>query len=152
MRDREDRLRFSGYDVAHFKTFVFVFAAILSAIGGAMFTLQLGFMSPSFVGITPSIEMVIAAAVGGRESLLGAVYGSLLVNFGKTYFSESFPELWLLLIGSLFIAVVMGFPNGLAGLDLGRLRTLSVKLSKRLNRAAVEEPPTTKAEAATGGR
>jgi urea transport system permease protein len=137
MRDREDRLRFSGYDVAHFKTFVFVFAAILSAIGGAMFTLQVGFMSPSFVGITPSIEMVIAAAVGGRESLLGAVYGSLLVNFGKTYFSESFPELWLLLIGSLFIAVVMVFPNGLAGLDLGRLRTLSVKLSKRLNRAAV---------------
>jgi urea transport system permease protein len=60
-------------------------------IGGAMFTLQVGFMSPSFVGIVPSIEMVIYAAVGGRMSLVGAVYGTLLVNFGKTYFSESFP-------------------------------------------------------------
>ncbi|HEY8946578.1 MAG TPA: urea ABC transporter permease subunit UrtC, partial [Polyangiaceae bacterium] len=83
--------------------------------------LQVGFMSPSFVGIVPSIEMVIAAAVGGRHSLFGAVYGSLLVNFGKTYFSESFPELWLFLIGALFIAVVMVFPNGLAGLDHAKI-------------------------------
>ena len=116
MRDKEERVRFSGYDVSSFKVFVFCVAAVFSAIGGAMFTLQVGFMSPSFVGIVPSIEMVIFAAVGGRLSLLGAVYGTLLVNFGKSYFSESFPQLWLFLMGGLFIAVVMAFPNGLAGL------------------------------------
>lgn len=49
-------------------------------------------------------------------SLIGAVYGCLLINFGKTAFSETFPELWLYLMGALFIAVVMFFPNGLAGL------------------------------------
>jgi urea transport system permease protein len=81
-----------------------------------MFTLQVGFMSPSFVGIVPSIEMVIFAAVGGRMSLIGVVYGTLLVNFGKSVFSETFPELWLFLMGALFIGVVMFFPNGLAGL------------------------------------
>lgn len=116
MRDKEDRVRFSGYDVANFKIFVFCLAAMLSAIGGAMFTLQVGFMSPSFVGIVPSIEMVIFAAVGGRMSLEGAVYGTLLVSFGKTFFSESFPDLWLFLMAALFIAVVLVFPNGLAGL------------------------------------
>ena len=116
MRDKEERVRFSGYDVANFKVFVFCAAAGISAIGGAMFTLQVGFMSPSFVGIVPSIEMVIYAAVGGRMSLLGAVYGTLLVNYGKTYFSETVPELWLFLMGGLFITVVMYFPNGLAGL------------------------------------
>lgn len=116
MRDKEERVRFSGYDVASFKIFVFCVGAAFAGIGGAMFTLQVGFMSPSFVGIVPSIEMVIFAAVGGRLSLLGAVYGALLVNFGKTYFSESFPELWLYLMGGLFIVVVMYFPNGLAGL------------------------------------
>lgn len=116
MRDKEERVRFSGYDVANFKVFTFVAAAGISAIGGAMFTLQVGFMSPSFVGIVPSIEMVIYAAVGGRMSLLGAVYGTLLVSYGKTYFSETMPELWLFLMGGLFIAVVMYFPNGIAGL------------------------------------
>jgi urea transport system permease protein len=120
VRDREERVLFTGYDVANIKTVVFVLAAAFSAVGGAMFTLQVGFMSPSFVGIVPSIEMVIAAAVGGRTSLLGAVYGTLIVNYGKTYFSEEFPELWLFVIGALFIAVVMIFPDGLAGIDLRR--------------------------------
>ncbi|MDF2619722.1 MAG: urea transporter, permease protein UrtC [Xanthobacteraceae bacterium] len=116
MRDKEDRVRFSGYDVSSFKIFVFCLAASLSAIGGAMFTLQVGFMSPSFVGIVPSIEMVIYTAVGGRLSILGAIYGTLLVNWAKTSFSESFPELWLFGLGGMFIAVVLIFPNGIAGL------------------------------------
>ncbi len=116
MREREDRVRFSGYDVASFKIFIFCLAGVFSSIGGAMFTLQVGFMSPSFVGIVPSIEMVIFCAVGGRLSILGAVYGTLIVNYAKTIFSESFPELWLFAMGALFIGVVLAFPNGLAGL------------------------------------
>lgn len=115
MRDKEERVRFSGYDVSNFKIFIFCVAAMISAIGGAMFTLQVGFMSPTLVGIVPSIEMVIFTAVGGRMSLVGAVYGALLVNYGKTIFSEIYPELWLFLMGGLFIAVVVFFPNGLAG-------------------------------------
>ncbi len=116
MRDKEDRVRFSGYDVADFRIFTFCLAAALSGIGGALFSLQVGFMSPSFVGIVPSIEMVIFAAVGGRMSLVGAVYGTLLVNAGKTFFSESFPEMWLFMMAALFIGVTMAFPMGLAGL------------------------------------
>ena len=131
MRDKEERVRFSGYDVSSFKIFIFCVSAMISAIGGAMFTLQVGFMSPSFVGIVPSIEMVIFAAVGGRMSLIGAVYGTLLVSFGKTIFSETYPELWLFMMGGLFIAVVMFFPDGLAGVynkykkKIGFLRRLS---------------------------
>jgi urea transport system permease protein len=116
MRDKEDRVRFSGYDVANFKTFAFCLAAATSGIGGALFVLQVGFISPSLVGIVPSIEMVIFAAVGGKLSLLGAVYGTLVVNTGKSLFSENFPQLWLFAMGGLFIAVVMLFPNGLAGI------------------------------------
>ena len=143
MRDKEDRVRFSGYDVANLKTFAFVYAAVLSAIGGAMFTLQVGFMSPSFVGILPSIEMVIFAAVGGREWLMGAVYGTLLVNYGKTVFSEKFPELWLFLIGALFIGVVMLFPSGLSGLRRFRLATAWAYLRRRIAPPAAGVAPDT---------
>src|ERR1700733_4970994 len=116
VRDKEDRVRFSGYDVANYKIFVFCVASAMAGVGGALFTLQVGFMSPSFVGIVPSIELVIFCAVGGRQSIDGAVAGTLLVNWAKTMFSEAFPELWLFAMGGLFIAVVVAFPRGLAGI------------------------------------
>ena len=121
IRDREDRVRFSGYDPAMFKGFIFAVAAVLSSIGGALFTLQVGLASPSLVGIVPSIEMVIYAAVGGRLSVVGAVYGAILVGAAKTYFSENFVEYWLYFIGGLFMLVVIFLPEGLAGM-LDRLK------------------------------
>ena len=121
IRDREDRVRFSGYDPAMFKGFIFAVAAVLSSIGGALFTLQVGLASPSLVGIVPSIEMVIYAAVGGRLSVIGAVYGAILVGAAKTYFSENFVEYWLYFIGGLFMLVVIFLPEGLAGM-LDRLK------------------------------
>jgi urea transport system permease protein len=141
MRDKEERVRFSGYDVANFKVFMFVLSALLSALGGAMFTLQVGFMSPSFVGIVPSIEMVIYTAVGGRMSLVGAVYGSLLVNWAKTFFSESFPQLWLLFMGGLFIAVVMYFPSGLAGVVDQFMKKRAARKAARPPTPQAPEPP-----------
>ncbi|WP_142850428.1 urea ABC transporter permease subunit UrtC [Telmatospirillum sp. J64-1] len=142
IRDKEDRLRFTGYDVANFKVFVFCVAAAFSAIGGAMFTLQVGFMSPSFVGIVPSIEMVVFCAVGGRLSLIGAAYGALIVNYAKTLLSESFPELWLLAMGALFIGVVMVFPYGLAGLYEQYLKPwVAERFRRRLPAAEPVIPP-----------
>ena len=99
-----------------------------------MFTLQVGFMSPSFVGIIPSIEMVVCVALGGRDWLLGAIYGRLVVNFGKTFFSEQFPQLWLFMIGGLFIGVVMVFPRGLA--ESESQRSAGRSLSWRARQAA----------------
>lgn len=141
MRDKEDRVRFSGYDVANFKVFTFCLAAALSGIGGALFSLQVGFMSPSFVGIVPSIEMVIFAAVGGRMSLVGAVYGTLLVNAGKTFFSESFPELWLFLMAALFIGVTMAFPMGLAGVWEEQVRPWWKRRREAMRAPAAKAPP-----------
>lgn len=116
IRDREDRVRFSGYDTAHMKAFVFACAAVLAAVGGAFFTLQVGLISPSVIGVVASVEMVIYAAVGGRLSIPGAVVGALLIGFLKSYLSETFPDIWLYFLGAVFILVVWVMPNGLAGL------------------------------------
>lgn len=139
IRDREDRVRFSGYDVAMCRAFIFSLAAMLSGIGGALFVLQVGFMSPSLVGIIPSIEMVIFTAVGGRLSVIGAIAGCLIVNFGKTAFSEAYPQGWLYLMGGTFIAVVMFFPNGLAGIleNNAKLKSLGSRLLAKLKRPAL---------------
>ncbi len=129
-RDMEDRVRFSGYDVASIKIFIFTFAAIVSAIGGAMFVFNVGFMSPKLVTIEPSIYMVIFCALGGRNSMIGAVYGTLLVSFGRTFFSEEFPALWMILMGAVFILVTLAFPRGVAGIveDYGPALCRKLKL------------------------
>ena len=72
-RDKEMRVRFSGYNITSFRIFIFCFAAVVSSIGGAMFTLQVGFMSPNLIGIVPSIDMVIFTAVGGKRVFWSSV-------------------------------------------------------------------------------
>ena len=116
MREQEDRVRFSGYSVANFKIFAFCAAAVFAAIGGALFTLEVGFMSPSFVGIVPSIEMVIYTAVGGRMSIFGAVYGTLAVNFAKTALSEIFPAALVVRPGRIVHRRRACLSHGLAGI------------------------------------
>ncbi|GAC1608465.1 MAG: urea ABC transporter permease subunit UrtC [Ramlibacter sp.] len=116
IRDREDRVRFSGYNTAHMKAFMFAVAAVLSSIGGAFYSLQVGLIAPGVIGVVASVEMVVYAAVGGRLSIPGAVIGALLIGFLKSYLSETFPEGWLYFLGAVFIVVVWAMPAGLAGL------------------------------------
>lgn len=115
IRDDESRVRFSGYDPTSFKVLVFAVSAALAGIAGALYTLQSQSISPRAMDIAFSIEMVIWVAVGGRASLIGAVLGALLVNFGKSLLSEQFPEIWLFFQGALFLIVVLVLPNGVVG-------------------------------------
>lgn len=115
IRDDESRVRFSGYDPTAFKVLVFAISAGLAGIAGAMYTLQTGLISPKAMDIAFSIEMVIWVAVGGRATLVGAVLGALLVNFGKSILSENFPEVWLFFLGALFLIVVLVLPDGVVG-------------------------------------
>ncbi len=115
-RDGENRVRFLGHNPVPYKVVAFTIAAILAGIGGALFTLHAGVVSPALVGVVPSIEMVIWVAVGGRNILWGAIAGTLLVNFAKDQISSALPSLWLYGLGALFILSVSFLPNGIAGL------------------------------------
>lgn len=119
-RDGENRMRFLGYSPTPFKVVAFALAAMLAGIGGALFTLHAGVISPALIGVVPSIEMVIWVAVGGRYSLAGAIVGALLVNLARDAVSSAVPELWLYAMGALFILVVTLMPNGLASLVKGK--------------------------------
>ncbi len=133
IRDREDRVRFSGYDTAMFKAFAFTVGAIFASLGGAMYSIQVGLITPTLVGAVASIEMIIYVAVGGRLSVVGAVYGALLVGFAKSIFSENFPTLWLFFFGGLFVLVVMFMPNGIAGFIEGLFNKRRGKTIARVN-------------------
>jgi urea transport system permease protein len=133
IRDREDRVRFSGYDTAMFKAFAFTVGAVFASLGGAMYSLQVGLITPTLVGAVASIEMIIYVAVGGRLSVVGAVYGALLVGYSKSMFSENFPTLWLFFFGGLFVLVVMFMPNGLAGFVDGLVNKRRIESQKHID-------------------
>ncbi len=123
VRDGEDRVRFLGYNPTKVKTLAFAVSAGMAGLAGALFVPVVGIMSPALLGVVPSLELLIGVAVGGRATLVGAVLGTILVNYAKTGLSEQFASGWLYLQGALFIAVVAFAPRGLAGLaDLARRR------------------------------
>jgi len=145
IRDDEVRLRFSGYNPTGYKVLVFAISAGLAGIAGALFTVQTGIISPKAMDIAFSIEMVIWVAVGGRATLSGAILGALLVNFGKSFLSEQFPEFWLFFQGALFLIVVTVLPDGLVGWlqnhDFEHIRRLFKKPKYASTYPSLEQDP-----------
>ena len=115
IRDDESRVRFSGYNPTPYKVFVFALSGTIAGIAGALYTVQSGIVSPQYMDIAFSIEMVIWVAVGGRATLIGAILGAVFVNYGRSLLSEQFPEIWLFFQGALFLIVVTVLPDGVVG-------------------------------------
>jgi len=137
-RDAESRTRFLGYRVEHYKLTAFVLSAMLAGVAGALYVPQVGIINPSEFAPAKSIEIVVWVAVGGRGTLIGAALGAVVVNYAKTWFTVTFPDLWLFALGALFILVTVFLPRGLAGLAadaLGRARSL-----RGAGRRAAEAP------------
>ncbi len=116
IRDAESRTRFLGYRVESYKLWLFVFSAVLAGVAGALYVPQVGIINPSEFEPINSIEVVIWVLVGGRGTLYGAAIGAILVNYGKTLLTTELPELWLYVLGAVFIGVTIFLPRGLAGL------------------------------------
>ncbi|WP_237152761.1 urea ABC transporter permease subunit UrtC [Oryzibacter oryziterrae] len=123
VRDAESRTRFIGYRVEHYKLFVWTLSAVMAGVAGALYVPQVGIINPSEFDPAASIEAVIWVAVGGRGTLVGALIGAVVVNFGKTWFTGMLPELWLFALGGLFVIVTLFLPTGIVGL-FARLKSL----------------------------
>jgi urea transport system permease protein len=137
IRDSETRVLFSGYSPADYKLFVFVVSAILAGVAGALYAPQVGIITPARIGVLPSIEMVVWVAAGGRGTLIGAVLGAIGVNWIQSWLTTSYPDLWLLFLGALFMGVVLFFPDG----ALGAFRRLAGLVRRRRSGPLTAHPP-----------
>lgn len=146
IRDAESRTRFLGYRVEHYKLFVFVLSAMLAGIAGALFVPQVGIINPGEFSPINSIEIVIWVALGGRGTLYGAVIGAIIVNYGKTFFTGAFPEIWLFMLGGLFVITTTYLPNGVIGV------WTSIKNRRANTNAPAEHEPSTQTPPTTEAR
>jgi urea transport system permease protein len=129
LRDNEARVRFLGYNPVMLKTLIFVVSALFAALAGILFVPQVGIISPSSMGVVPSIEMVIWVAIGGRGTLFGAVVGAIVVSYARSFFSEAYPDIWQYFLGLLFVVSVLFFKSGIVGTLLTGFNRLRVMLS-----------------------
>ncbi|MFN4008949.1 MAG: urea ABC transporter permease subunit UrtC [Pannonibacter sp.] len=138
IRDDERRVRFFGYDVAVFKILAMSVSAAVAGLAGMLYTVVMEFASPTFLDVPLSLSIVIWCAVGGRQSLLGALLGAILIAGmqGALSESEAFLESWTLVMGVTFVLVVLFLPNGLAGL-VSLIRNRLAQSSRRSEGAAL---------------
>jgi urea transport system permease protein len=139
IRDGENRVLFSGYATAHYKLLIFVVAALIAAAGGALYTPQVGIINPGEMQADKSLEAVVWVAVGGRGTLLGPILGAVSINALKSWATRAYPDLWLIILGGLFIVVVLFLPGGLVSLPQ-RLKAGWQKLRGRVSSAAPATP------------
>ncbi len=116
IRDGENRVLFSGYASAHFKLFIFTLSAMIASIGGALYVPQVGGINPSVMTPEKSLEAVVWVAVGGRGTLIGPIVGAISINALRSWATREYPDLWLIILGGLFMFVVLFLPGGLVSL------------------------------------
>jgi urea transport system permease protein len=138
IRDSENRVLFSGYAAAYYKQFVFVVCALIAALGGILYVPQVGIINPSEMGTEKSLEAVVWVAVGGRGTLIGPVIGAIFINALKSWTTRAYPDMWLLILGTLFILVTVFMPKGIVGVP-GQLRALYARMRPKAAPAPVIE-------------
>jgi urea transport system permease protein len=147
LRDAESRVRFLGYSATSAKLFVFTVSAVLAGIAGALYVPQIGIINPSEFSPANSIELAIWVSVGGRGTLSGAMLGAILVNLAKTWLTSAAPEIWLFILGGLFVLTTLVFPRGIAGIFRQLRWTRPRPASPAPTPAATDERATAKEQA-----
>ncbi len=129
IRDNEQRVRFLGYEVEHYKLFLFTVTAIVAAVAGALYYPQAGIINPAEIMPIASIYLAVWVAIGGRGRLYGAVIGAAFVSLLSTWFTGgqapdiplgfytiSWVDWWQVLLGVSFVLVTLYAPKGIGGL------------------------------------
>jgi branched-chain amino acid transport system permease protein len=111
-----------GYNVTAHRVAAYAFAGLLAGVGGILLTWQSSQISPGTVGITPAIDILIIAVIGGLRHPIGPFIGAFIYVILKTFAVDILVSLGLagerfqLLIGLGFLIIVFFSPDGILGL------------------------------------
>lgn len=133
IRENEERVRFLGYRTRALKAVVLALSAAIPALGGVLFTLYQGFVSPEILTWGFSGQALIMAILGGSVALWGPIAGALAFFVLREELG-GLTSHWLAILGTTLIVVTVTWPTGLAG-AFGALR-------RRLAGAVAKGDPT----------
>ena len=113
IRDNENRIRFAGVMVKRYRLYVFTIAGFFSGLAGGLYASLESTMFPTICDWQSSAEPIMVTLVGGVESFLGPIVGSVVFILIKE-FVVRFTQQWLLVFGIILIILLIGFRGGVS--------------------------------------
>jgi len=144
VRDNPERAEFLGYSARWVRFYSFVASGFFAGVSGALFAINYEILTEENLNATSSGLILLVTFLGGVGFFFGPIIGAVVFTLVQTVLSLE-TDLWALYAGALFVATVMYFPGGLAGLlmmhvpafRLGKANLLVMPYVKTLLPAAV---------------
>jgi ABC-type branched-subunit amino acid transport system permease subunit len=143
VRDDDERAEFLGYRRPVVQLAVFSATAALGGLAGGLYALEEGFVSPSFLGVALSTQVLVYILLGGRGTLIGPVLGVLVLEVGGQRVQESLPSEWPIIVGAMLLLVILFLPGGLMDLRsrLGRRPAAGAERAAAATMGAADADP-----------
>ena len=119
LRENEQRITFFGYKVQHLKAIIFSLSGAIAGLAGSLYAFHEGFVWPNMLGVVMSTQVVLYVLFGGAGTLIGAVIGTVVIEALSFWLSNSYQDIWPIILGVLLLLVIMFRPAGLISLVLG---------------------------------
>jgi branched-chain amino acid transport system permease protein len=148
LKANERRVPFLGYSVWRARMAVYVFAGLVAGLSGALYPVLRGFVSPELMFFATSGNAVISVILGGVGTLVGAIYGAVLLVILKSIIG-SWTEHHLIVIGLLFMLCVMFLPKGLVGFTRPWIERRIVRAPRQEAAASAVSPAIAKSGSAS---
>jgi branched-chain amino acid transport system permease protein len=116
LRENEQRITFFGYRVQRLKAIIFSFAGAIAGLAGSLYAFHEGFVWPNMLGVVMSTQVVLYVLFGGAGTLIGAVIGTIVIEAVSFWLSNSYQDIWPIILGVLLLLVILFRPAGLISL------------------------------------
>jgi len=120
IRDSESRIAFAGVSVKNYRLIAFTIAGLYAGLAGALLPPLESTVTPPLAHWTHSAEPIMASLLGGIHTFAGPIVGAFVFYVIKDIIVR-FTEYWLIWLGAIVVALVMGLPGGVVSIFEKRL-------------------------------
>jgi len=120
IRESETRMLALGYDTWRYKFTAFVLAGLFAGVAGVLYVYYNRFVSPDYIHVARSAEVLLMVILGGAGSLFGPALGAAVIVLLENIVS-GYTERWLMVLGVVYVLVTLFAPDGITGV-VRRLR------------------------------
>ncbi|WP_170415571.1 branched-chain amino acid ABC transporter permease [Ruegeria atlantica] len=125
VRDNEERAEFVGYSQRNVRWISFCASGFFAGVAGSLFAINFEILTEENLNLATSGSILLVTFIGGAGFFVGPIIGAVVFTLLQTVLGLH-TELWALYLGILFVACVMFFPSGFAGLIAMHRRPLAL--------------------------